>query len=144
MTYKTLLNYLKSGYKFGALSRSWMRFPVPSINLRADDTYIHYNRFGSSAGLCTVADLKHIITDIFGCGSADEFVKTYMCIGKTYSFEDAEYTCIFEVLDFSNFTWNYYVGRKYENAVYSFGVAMTDRFSKEQIQNLYKNGYFSR
>lgn len=144
MTYRTLLNYLKSGYKFGTLSRDWQRFPVEHINLSADKYYIHFSHFGSSAGMCTVSSLIHIIEDIFGCSSADEFTESFKCIGNTYFFDDPEYTTIFEVFNFKNNTWDYYIGRKYSNAVHSFGVAETDRFTKEQITNLYNNGYFSR
>lgn len=55
-----------------------VRFPYFQMNVYADDTYIYWWNYGSSANRNTLRDLNFVIGIIFGM-TPEEFCKTYQC-----------------------------------------------------------------
>ena len=139
MTYGKIYMMLKSGFKFGDFMNN-CRFPMFWSNLHADNKYIYWRHFGSSANECTKRNTQWIIETIFGM-SADEFTKAFKAVSRTWKFEN---TVVFEVFNCTDNTWEYYFRKSDTDPIeFSFGVLESDRFSTENITNLYFSNYFA-
>ena len=76
-TYADLLRWLQGGTRFGEVSTYRDGTKNLRIVLRADEHYIYWRNFGSSANRATPKDMEFVITRIFGT-TLPKFLHTYV------------------------------------------------------------------
>lgn len=74
---KQIYNNINAGKKYGYMMNN-VKYPFFDVVLSANQQYIYWRHFGSSANKNTVEDLEWILENIFKL-SPEKFIEKYEC-----------------------------------------------------------------